>query len=61
LWKIQADELYELAKLENEAARLRAAPVTDAAERRLEELESEMNSRFVPLKSLVKQLRETFG
>jgi hypothetical protein len=60
LWKNQADALYYLAQLENEAARINAGEMTEMARTRLEELENQMNSSFEPLKTLVTELRETF-
>jgi Region found in RelA / SpoT proteins len=59
-WKRQADDLYELAKLENEAARLRSGGSSPEVRERLSALDSEMNSRFVHAKSLVEGLRGIF-
>jgi hypothetical protein len=61
LWKGQADALYELAQLENDAYRLRAEPTTAEITDRLAVISTEMDSRFASVKFLVEELRSVFG
>jgi hypothetical protein len=59
LWRGRAsltNDLYELAKLENEIARLRQGNTQSAIER----LEDEVNARFQLAKKLVEDLRTIF-
>ena len=44
MWKEQAEVLYQLARLENDAARLRAGPLSEDLERRVEAIEADIQT-----------------